>query len=138
MKKITAIGMLVLGLLVILTSCKPPDYGKVAANSDTLRLFLAKYYMTNAYFPDEIGALSSLDPSFAGLGNLWQKWKYSSGNDSYAIWTYPGPTRQSLWFKFNPRSPAETGWFVNDDEGHFKRQPIPLSPQEIMIITKKP
>jgi len=120
-----------------LVSCGQTNYTDVAHKSEPLRLLLAKYYELNGRFPDDPNSLTKLDPKISFQGGLWNGWNYGS-SDTYAydIWIYPGRTRQSLWLKFNVKSPSETGWFINNDNGDFIPQKIPLLPQEQNLLQK--
>jgi hypothetical protein len=125
---------LVLGL-VYLTSCTRVDLEATAHKSDKLRTLLARYYIAHTNFPGDFTLLKELDPHFETQGGLWNGWDYTAYDPgTYDIWCYPSVTRQSLWFKMNVNDPAETGWFINNDDGIFINQHIPILPLETNIL----
>ena len=134
---------LLLAILSSLVSCARVDYESAARESEPLRLLLLRYYEANGHFPGSLDSLKALDPAFDGEGDLWKRWYYtanysSSYDKAYAVWTYPGPTRQSLWFKFNPERPSETGWFIDNENGSARKvTAIPLLPQERDLLRRK-
>lgn len=96
---------------------------------------LVEYYRSKGEFPADPNMLKEFDPGFHLVGGLWNGWNYSAFDPGvYNIWTYPGRTRKSLWLKFNVRTPAETGWFVCNDDGRFQRKEIPLLKGEVELL----
>jgi hypothetical protein len=124
--------------LLVLASCTPTDYNGVARKSEPFRLLLLKYYVLKGHFPDDPNSLKDLDPIFSLQGGLWNGWAYAPDDaDAYQIFIYPGRTRQSLWLKFDVKTPPKTGWFINNDDGNFQRQTIPLMPQEQDLLRNR-
>jgi hypothetical protein len=122
-----------------ITSCGGPEPADqdVARKSEPLRLALVRYYETNKSFPEDLELLRGVDSNLSIQANRWNnEWEYFSRTDSYNIWCYPGRTRRSLCLKLNPKSVAETGWFINNDDGIFQRRPFPLLPQEQALLSK--
>jgi hypothetical protein len=117
--------------LVCTASCTRQDLASVASRSDPFRGLLLKYYSAKGHFPSDPSFLSELNASFRLNGGLWNGWNYTAYDpDQYNLWIYPGRTRQSLWFKFNAKSRAETGWYICRDDGRFIPQEISLVPEE--------
>ena len=98
-------------------------------------MLLVKYYRSKGEFPNDANKLREFDPGFRlDSGALWNGWNYSKTDPGrYEMWTYPGRTRRSLWFKFNVENPSETGWFINN-EGHLQREEISLLPEEMELL----
>lgn len=127
----------VIAFMFVCVSCAHINYTNVATQSKPLRLLLVKHYVLDGHFPDDLRTLQLLDAHFDGNGCVWKAWAYSSDGESYTIWNYPGRTRQSLVLKFNPTNSSETGWFINNDDGHFEAQRIALLPEERNILEQK-
>ncbi len=130
-----------LAILVGLISCARVDYDTAARGSEPLRLLLLTYYETNGAFPASLDSLKAIDPEFAWDGILWNGWNYSANmeahQEAYGIWTYPGPTRQSLWFVFVPGSSAKTRWYLDNENGTIIRlETIALLPQERELLKR--
>lgn len=124
--------------LLVLASCTPANFDSVARKSEPFRVLLLKYYVLNGHFPDDPNSLKDIDPKFSLQSGLWNGWAYAPDHvGAYQIFVYPGRTRQSLWLKFDVKNPSQTGWFINNDDGNFQRQKIPLMPLEQNLLRKR-
>ena len=134
------ISFVMLLSLLGLVSCSHSESSNqnVARKSEPIRRLLVKYYESKGHFPNDGNSLKELDPQISFQGPMWNEWSYTSYDpDEYNMWTYPSKwSRQSLWLKFNAKDATKTGWFINNDNGDFQPQPIPLLPEEQKLLQK--
>jgi hypothetical protein len=105
-------------LPVLVLGCSK-KLSSLVSEVDPQRSALLKYYQVNGRFPLRIDEIDSKYSDSRGFGEAWY---YSSGGDSYQIMRPTGGFKEGLFFKFDPRSRKNTGWFLYEDDGSPPRK----------------